>query len=292
MGFGRGKIVMALEGGHNLTSVANATQACIEMLLDYKPLIRSLEDLPLKPTWTMIKTVDAKIRQDEPLDAKDGLPCLSLWVTVRVNFPLLFFVVYHFSGFEFFPFFLFVWLYGCFRRLKNRGGRGSDYEFVLKTCRRAKKIEQTYDSASNSEEYESDFSNERKKKVKRQRKEPTNYFGDVMVKKSETSFDPLLFLGCSASSKSKFAPHLTGFLENFDDICSYNWCKYIVMTSKSLKAGGCAMLIPFWLCEHTHLVKPVNSVGFPRFMKWDLNELRKKLSRVNVADLDHKYTAR
>ncbi|KAL8529508.1 hypothetical protein ACS0TY_006805 [Phlomoides rotata] len=57
MGFARGKIVMALEGGYNPTSLANATQACIEMLLDYKPPNRSLKDLPLKPTWPLIKTV-------------------------------------------------------------------------------------------------------------------------------------------------------------------------------------------------------------------------------------------
>ncbi|KAL8529507.1 hypothetical protein ACS0TY_006804 [Phlomoides rotata] len=192
---------------------------------------------------------------------------------------------------------------------------GSDYEFVLKTCRRATKIEQTYDSASNSEEYESDFSNERKKKLifgvcggsktiplKLAEYEVPLWIRRILCREIELSnghfvlYKTVIYDKLNASSKSKFAPHLTGFLENFDDICSYNWCKYIVgmlrsqvMTSKSLKAGGCAMLIPFWLCEHTHLVKPVNSVGFPRFMKWDLNELRKKLSRVNVADLDHKY---
>ncbi|KAL8480107.1 hypothetical protein ACS0TY_026873 [Phlomoides rotata] len=52
--FARGKIVMTLEGGYNPVSLAKSTQACIETLLGDKPPIRSLEDLSLEPTWSLI----------------------------------------------------------------------------------------------------------------------------------------------------------------------------------------------------------------------------------------------
>ncbi|KAG8388723.1 hypothetical protein BUALT_Bualt02G0155000 [Buddleja alternifolia] len=57
MEFARGKIVMALEGGYNQASLANSVQACIEVLLQDKPLVRSLEGLPLKSTWLVIQAV-------------------------------------------------------------------------------------------------------------------------------------------------------------------------------------------------------------------------------------------
>ncbi|KAI3463920.1 hypothetical protein Pfo_020583 [Paulownia fortunei] len=57
MDFARGKIVMALEGGYNPVSLANSAQACIEVLLQDKPLIRSMEDLPLESTWLLIQAV-------------------------------------------------------------------------------------------------------------------------------------------------------------------------------------------------------------------------------------------
>ncbi|GFP91735.1 histone deacetylase 5 [Phtheirospermum japonicum] len=57
MGFAKGKIVMALEGGYNPSQLANSVQACIEVLLEEKPLIRSLEDRPLESTWCVIQAV-------------------------------------------------------------------------------------------------------------------------------------------------------------------------------------------------------------------------------------------
>ncbi|KAL8484765.1 hypothetical protein ACS0TY_027172 [Phlomoides rotata] len=60
-------------------------------------------------------------------------------------------------------------------------------------------------------------------------------------------------------------------------------------STKNTKAGGCTMLLPFWLCEHTNLVRPVNEVGFPRFLKWDLNYLEKQHKLLKLTDLEAKF---
>ncbi|PHT47636.1 Histone deacetylase 5 [Capsicum baccatum] len=55
--FARGKIVMALEGGYNLDSIANSVQACIEVLLQQKSVIGTLEAYPFESTWRVIQAV-------------------------------------------------------------------------------------------------------------------------------------------------------------------------------------------------------------------------------------------
>lgn len=57
MEFAGGKIVMALEGGYNLDSLANSAQACVEVLLQDKPVIWSLESYPFESTWRVIQEV-------------------------------------------------------------------------------------------------------------------------------------------------------------------------------------------------------------------------------------------
>lgn len=58
MEFAGGKIVMALEGGYNLSSLADSTPACIEALLYNQPIAGSLEVGPLESTWRVIQAVD------------------------------------------------------------------------------------------------------------------------------------------------------------------------------------------------------------------------------------------
>ncbi|KAL8475185.1 hypothetical protein ACS0TY_031566 [Phlomoides rotata] len=48
-------------------------------------------------------------------------------------------------------------------------------------------------------------------------------------------------------------------------------------------------LFSFWLCEHTNLVRPVNEVGFPSFLKWDLNDLEKQHKLLKLTDLEAKF---
>ncbi|MFS7999824.1 putative histone deacetylase [Helianthus anomalus] len=57
MKFSGGKIIMALEGGYNLNSLANSVVACIEVLLDDKPIAESVEGYPFESTWRVIKAV-------------------------------------------------------------------------------------------------------------------------------------------------------------------------------------------------------------------------------------------
>lgn len=57
MEFAGGKIVMALEGGYNLNSLANSAQACVEVLLQHKPITGSVEAYPLESTWRVIQAV-------------------------------------------------------------------------------------------------------------------------------------------------------------------------------------------------------------------------------------------
>lgn len=61
----------------------------------------------------------------------------------------------------------------------------------------------------------------------------------------------LLAVVLAPNQNSSISLQLTQYLENFDDICGYDWCTFIVkmlksqiMSNRSLKAGGCAMLLP------------------------------------------------
>ncbi|KAL8481286.1 hypothetical protein ACS0TY_027707 [Phlomoides rotata] len=100
----------------------------------------------------------------------------------------------------------------------------------------------------------------------------------------------------SPNRNASISPHLALYLEKLDDACRYDWCDYVVnmllnqlKSTKNTKAGGCTMLLPFWLCEHTNLVRPVNEVGFPRFLKWDLNYLEKQHKLLKLTDLEAKF---
>ena len=57
MDFSEGKIVLALEGGYNPDSLAKSVLACIEVLLEDKPIVKSSDMYPFKSTWDVIKVV-------------------------------------------------------------------------------------------------------------------------------------------------------------------------------------------------------------------------------------------
>ncbi|XP_031092579.1 histone deacetylase 5 [Ipomoea triloba] len=57
MEFAGGKIVLALEGGYNLDSIAKSAQACVEVLLQQKPIPGSSEAYPFESTWKVIQNV-------------------------------------------------------------------------------------------------------------------------------------------------------------------------------------------------------------------------------------------
>ncbi|KAL6531845.1 hypothetical protein OROMI_028208 [Orobanche minor] len=90
--------------------------------------------------------------------------------------------------------------------------------------------------------------------------------------------------------------YLTDYLEDLEGAMAYDWCGYIaailqngIRNTRNLKIGGCAMLLPYWLCEHTSLVEPSRKVLFPRFMKWDLQKLLKRIFRVHLSYIDSSY---
>ncbi|KAJ0047894.1 hypothetical protein Pint_16245 [Pistacia integerrima] len=73
MGFAQGKIVLALEGGYNLESISNSVLACMEVLLEHKPISGSSEAYPFESTWRVIQAVRHKLSAFWPTLA-DELP--------------------------------------------------------------------------------------------------------------------------------------------------------------------------------------------------------------------------
>ena len=59
MNLGQGKIVLALEGGYNLDSIATSTLACAELLVDGRTMNNSSETCPFESTWRVIQAVSS-----------------------------------------------------------------------------------------------------------------------------------------------------------------------------------------------------------------------------------------
>ncbi|XP_027068383.1 histone deacetylase 5-like isoform X1 [Coffea arabica] len=70
MEFAEGKIVMALEGGYNLKSLANSALACVQVLLGDKPIVRSLQADPFESTWRVLEAVREALSAFWPIFAK------------------------------------------------------------------------------------------------------------------------------------------------------------------------------------------------------------------------------
>ncbi|OWM90375.1 histone deacetylase 5 isoform X2 [Punica granatum] len=66
MDFAKGKVVLALEGGYNLASIANSALACMEVLLDDKVTPGSTEAYPFESTWRVIQAVRRKLKSFWP----------------------------------------------------------------------------------------------------------------------------------------------------------------------------------------------------------------------------------
>ncbi|KAI4343955.1 hypothetical protein L6164_011241 [Bauhinia variegata] len=57
MNFAQGRIVLVLEGGYNLDSIAKSMLACVEVLLGDKPVTGCSEAYPFESTWRVIQAV-------------------------------------------------------------------------------------------------------------------------------------------------------------------------------------------------------------------------------------------
>ncbi|OAY72753.1 Histone deacetylase 5 [Ananas comosus] len=65
--FARGKIVMVLEGGYNLKSIANSVFACAKVLLGEEPSLGSVENKPFESTWRVIQAVRDELKTYWPV---------------------------------------------------------------------------------------------------------------------------------------------------------------------------------------------------------------------------------
>ncbi|XP_023516037.1 histone deacetylase 5 [Cucurbita pepo subsp. pepo] len=73
MNLGQGKIVLALEGGYNLDSIATSTLACAELLVDGRTMNNSSETCPFESTWRVIQAVRRELSPFWPM-LSDELP--------------------------------------------------------------------------------------------------------------------------------------------------------------------------------------------------------------------------
>ncbi|XP_038878340.1 histone deacetylase 5 [Benincasa hispida] len=67
MNLAQGKIVLALEGGYNLDSIASSMLACAEVLLDGRTMIKSSETYPFESTWRVIQAVRQELSPFWPI---------------------------------------------------------------------------------------------------------------------------------------------------------------------------------------------------------------------------------
>ncbi|MCL7050849.1 hypothetical protein MKW94_008304 [Papaver nudicaule] len=69
MAFASGRIVMALEGGYHLKSLSKSVLACVEALLEGKPMIGSSKSdaSPLESTWRVIEMVRKELSKYWPM---------------------------------------------------------------------------------------------------------------------------------------------------------------------------------------------------------------------------------
>ncbi|KAJ4960312.1 hypothetical protein NE237_020222 [Protea cynaroides] len=87
MEFANGKIVMALEGGYNLDSLANSVLACVKTLLGDMPIAGSSEAYPFESTWRVIQLVRQELNAFWPTLA-DELP-KKLLLTSNKTIPAI-----------------------------------------------------------------------------------------------------------------------------------------------------------------------------------------------------------
>ncbi|OEL32083.1 Histone deacetylase 5 [Dichanthelium oligosanthes] len=67
LGFAKGRIVMALEGGYNLRSIANSVYACAKVLLGDKFTFSSPEMHPFESSWRVIQAVRNELKTYWPV---------------------------------------------------------------------------------------------------------------------------------------------------------------------------------------------------------------------------------
>ncbi|CAH1440493.1 unnamed protein product [Lactuca virosa] len=88
MEFSNGKIVMALEGGYNLNSIANSVLSCVQVLLEDKHIFEPYEIYPFESTWRVIKEGREELSAYWPILAEKLPEKLTSKVTPLVKWPI------------------------------------------------------------------------------------------------------------------------------------------------------------------------------------------------------------
>ncbi|KAL6317461.1 hypothetical protein AAG906_030214 [Vitis piasezkii] len=78
MEFAEGKIIMALEGGYNLVSLANSVLACVEVLLEDKPIAGSSEAYPFESTCGFNSIADKQSISVELKESVNWVRCIKI----------------------------------------------------------------------------------------------------------------------------------------------------------------------------------------------------------------------
>ncbi|GMP62988.1 hypothetical protein CsSME_00024865 [Camellia sinensis var. sinensis] len=82
------------------------------------------------------------------------------------------------------------------------------------------------------------------------------------------------------------------YVDNLDAMKLYDWTGAVhSMLMSSIrdfhrtphKVTGCVIALLYWLCEHTSVVKANSAHMFPRFLKWNVNELLASVRGVNLS---------
>ncbi|XP_028087940.1 uncharacterized protein LOC114288621 [Camellia sinensis] len=82
------------------------------------------------------------------------------------------------------------------------------------------------------------------------------------------------------------------YVDNLDAMKLYDWTgavRSMLMSSirdfhrTPHKVTGCVIALLYWLCEHTSVVKANSAHMFPRFLKWNVNELLASVRGVNLS---------
>ncbi|CAL5359304.1 unnamed protein product [Camellia sinensis] len=85
------------------------------------------------------------------------------------------------------------------------------------------------------------------------------------------------------------------YVDNLNNVKKYNWVEAIKDTlmnsmananNNSRHVTGCVMLLLYWYCEHSKLLRPSNKEGFPRFMKWNLGKMYSKWKHISLAHFE------
>ncbi|KAL7255213.1 hypothetical protein ACSBR1_009388 [Camellia fascicularis] len=86
------------------------------------------------------------------------------------------------------------------------------------------------------------------------------------------------------------------YLENIDEIKSYDWCgaakqhltRSIAHNINQIdRVCGCVIILLYWIYEHAKIIKPNNKNLIPRFTKWNITHLVEQLAKSSLHDLKH-----